>query len=244
MLLLLFLAAVLAGYIDVLVGGGGLLTIPALLLAGVPPVAALGTNKLQAVVGSGTSTIKLLRLKRIEFKRLRRAFLWSLFGAVSGTVVVQFIHPGVLNYLIPAVIVFIALYFLFKPKAVHPRTERISQTVYERTAIPAIGFYDGMFGPATGSFFVLAGVSLRGLDILSSTMTAKAYNFASNFGSLIVFIAFGQLVWWLGGLMMAGQFIGASLGTRTLIRIDPSLLRYLVVAMSFLVLLAWLAREF
>jgi len=90
---------------------------------------------------------------------------------------------------------------------------------------------------------VLAGVSLRGQNIVDSTVQAKSLNFASNFGSLLVFIVFGKLIWLIGAMMMVGQFIGASMGTRTLISINPTVLRYLVVVVSFVVLIAWIIRH-
>jgi len=109
--------------------------------------------------------------------------------------------------------------------------------------VPVIGFYDGMFGPATGSFFVLSGVSLRGLSVVAATMMAKTVNFASNFGGLIVFAWFGKVYWQLGLVMVAGSILGAFLGTKTLLTINPNILRYLIVVMSLSILIAWLYRE-
>ncbi len=240
---LLFVAAVVAGYIDVLVGGGGLITIPALMLAGVPPIAALGTNKLQAVAGSGTSSFRLMRSGHLPFAKVRWFMLMSFAGAIVGTIVVQYLNPSLLNWLIPIVIMLIAFYFLFAANSTAQQQQRLSKKQYGASAVPAIGFYDGMFGPATGSFFVLAGVSLRGQNIVDSTVQAKSLNFASNFGSLLVFIVFGKLIWLIGAMMMVGQFIGASMGTRTLISINPTVLRYLVVVVSFVVLIAWIIRH-
>lgn len=242
-ILFLFLCAVIAGYIDVLVGGGGLITIPALMLAGLPPIAALGTNKLQAVGGSGTATMRLFKSGHLRLSELKFLMLASFIGAIVGTLLVQIINPGLLNWLIPVVIVVIAFYFLFSSQSTQKGVERISKGKYAMTAVPSIGFYDGMFGPATGSFFVLAGVSLRGQTIITSTITAKSLNFASNFGSLLVFIVFGKLVWLIGLVMMFGQFVGASLGARTLVKINPDALRYLIVIVSFTVLVTWLLRN-
>jgi len=96
-----------------------------------------------------------------------------------------------------------------------------------------------MFGPGTGSFFVWVGVSLRGQTIVQSTMAAKAMNFATNIGSLLVFVSFGKVLWLVGLLMMLGQIAGASLGARSLMTLDPKLLRYLVIAMCLIILVAW-----
>lgn len=242
-MILLFLVALIAAYVDVLVGGGGLLTIPALLLAGVPAISALGTNKFQAVAGSGTATIKLIIGRHISFSKLRWWMLASFIGSVIAALLVQEIDPSAFNWLIPLVIVCIAIYFLLANKTITEGKEKLSKRVYGLTVVPLIGFYDGMFGPATGSFFVMAGTGLRGSPIIKATMIAKSLNFASNFGSLLIFIWFGKIYWSVGVLMIAGQIIGAYLGTKMLLSIDPSILRRLVVVMSFFILAAWLSKE-
>jgi uncharacterized membrane protein YfcA len=243
-LVLLFFAAAVAGFLDTLVGGGGLITIPALLMAGVPPIYALGTNKLQAVSGSGTATLMMLIRGRIEFFNVRWLMLSAFIGSIVGTIAVQYFDTELLKVLIPAVIVVIALYFIFSPtKMLAARTPRISKQKYGATAVPSIGFYDGMFGPGTGSFFVLAGVSLRGQEIVDATANAKALNFATNLASLLIFIAYGKLLWMVGAVMILGQIIGANLGARTLLLINPLILRYLVIGMCLFMLGSWMVSE-
>lgn len=240
MLLGLCLAAFAAGYLDTLVGGGGLITIPALLMAGVPPLAALGTNKLQAVTGSGTASILMFRSGRVSFRDVRWLMLVAFLGSVVGTVLVQFFSTELLEIIIPLVIILIAGYFIASPnQASISREAKVSSTTYRAAVVPSIGFYDGMFGPGTGSFFVLAGVSLRGQEIVSATAVAKTLNFATNLASLLVFIAYGQLVWLIGIVMMLGQISGATLGARTLLTIKPELLRFLVIAMCLVMLVSW-----
>ena len=120
---------------------------------------------------------------------------------------------------------------------------KVSKQIYQLTAVPSIGFYDGMFGPATGSFFVLAGVSLRGQNIVNASIVAKSLNFATNVASLLVFFWFGQVAIALGIVMMFGQFVGASFGARALIKINPDRLRYLVVAMCLIILFMWFFKQ-
>jgi len=243
-LVLLMGAALLAGFIDTLVGGGGLITIPALLAAGVPPIFALGTNKLQAVVGSGTASMTMFLRKKISFGEVRSLMLLAFLGSLFGSVVVQFFDTAALNIAIPVVIVVIAGYFLIAPThALRSRAPRVSRSVYHVTAVPGIGFYDGMFGPGTGSFLALAGVSLRGQNLVYATVVAKPLNFATNVASLLVFVWFAKVLWLVGVSMMIGQFIGASLGARALFRINPVVLRYLVIAVCFVMLLSWGFRE-
>lgn len=228
----LFIVAVVAGCLDTLAGGGGLIAIPALMMSGVPPLAALGTNKLQGSMGTATSTFMLVRKKKINLKENRQLIFSAFAGAVVGTVAVQFIDTSILSFVIPAVLGFIAVYFLISPK---PKSTAgnpsVSDRNYRNYVVAPIGFYDGMFGPGTGSFFALAGVSCRGYGLVDSTAVAKSLNFSTNIASLIVFLAAGHIVWAIGLMMMLGQVIGAWLGSHFLYRINPLYLRGLVVLM-------------
>lgn len=238
-LVALFAAAFVAGYLDTLVGGGGLITIPALLAAGVPPLMALGTNKLQAVGGSGTASISLWLKKQFELKEIIWLVVAAFLGSIVGTLLVQQIDTDTLSFVVPAVIVMIAIYFIFGPQpGKDTREERLSKPMYASTAVPVIGMYDGMFGPGTGSFFVLAGSALRGQDIVRATKFAKPLNFATNAASLVVFIYYAKVIWLLGFVMMFGQFLGARMGANKLMTIDPSVLRYLVITLSCVMLIS------
>ena len=237
---LLLLAALVAGFIDTLVGGGGLITIPALMVAGVPPIFALGTNKLQSTVGTGTASLSMFRRQKVTFENVKVMMFAAFIGSLLGSTIVQFFDAKILNVVIPTVIVLIAFYFVLAPtQTLIEREPGMSRNRYAATAVPTIGFYDGMFGPGTGSFFVLAGVSLQGQQIVNATVVAKTLNFATNFAALLIFIWFGKVLWAVGGLMMLGQYVGASLGARALLTINPIYLRYLVIGVCFLILTTW-----
>ncbi len=239
-LVLLIVSAFLAGYIDTLVGGGGLITIPALMAAGLPPILALGTNKLQAVAGSGTASLAMLRSRKVRFREVRWLMLTAFIGSLCGALIVQLIDTRALNIIIPLVLLFIGVYFVLSPTlSLTERPPKLAKRAYGMSAVPGIGLYDGMFGPGTGSFFVWAGVSLRGQPIVRSTMLAKTLNFATNIAALIVFVGLGKVVWLLGLAMMVGQIAGASLGARSLMSINPTFLRYLVIAVCFTILAWW-----
>lgn len=232
MMLVLGGVALLAGFIDTLAGGGGLLTLPALMLAGLAPVNALATNKLQGTFGSGMATLTLLRLRRFSPAALRRPFAWSLVGAAAGTALVQVMHTQALQILVPVVLAVIAVYFLLTPGAGRvARAPRLKGPLYERTVVPLIGFYDGFFGPGTGSFFSLAEVALRGRDLITATAHAKAFNFASNIASLTVFVLGGKVLWLSGATMILGQLVGAWLGSHAILRGGHRLIRPLIVLM-------------
>lgn len=236
-LVFLFFAAVVAGFMDTLAGGGGLITVPALVVSGVPPLAALGTNKLQSSFGSGTASFLLFKRKKIHWQELRPMMLAAFIGSAIGTIIVQFINAKVLGFMIPLVLVIIAAYFITAPYLKLESTKpRLSAQVYQKTVLPIIGMYDGMFGPGTGSFLAVAGVSLRGLELIKATAIAKPLNFATNIASLIVFIFAGQLVWAAGVVMIAGQILGAWVGSHYLFKVNPKVLRILIVTICLIML--------
>ena len=231
-LLLLFLVAVIAGVLDTLAGGGGLITIPALILGGVPPIAALGTNKLQGSMGTATSTYMMFKNKKVDWASVKYLILTAFIGSVFGTIVVQFINPEVLSFVIPIVLLIIAIYFLASPiQTNNDKAIKLSSRKYRNIVIPFVGFYDGMFGPGTGSFFALSGVLCRGHDLITSTAIAKPLNFSTNIASLIIFLVAGQIIWIVGILMMLGQMLGAWIGSQYLFKINPAYLRWVIVAM-------------
>lgn len=232
LLAILFCIAIVAGFIDTLAGGGGLITMPALMISGVPPLAVLGTNKLQGSMGTATSTYMMLKHKRIHWRDVKYIMLLAFIGSALGSIAVQFINTDALSFAIPVVLLLIAVYFIVSPMPSHiETTPRLSKNKYRYGIVPAIGWYDGMFGPGTGSFFSLAGVALRGQALINATANAKALNFATNIASLIIFMAAGQVAWALGIVMMLGQLIGAWLGSHCLFKISPGYLRAIVVVM-------------
>ncbi|NKD78128.1 TSUP family transporter [Haematospirillum sp. H1815] len=232
-LIVLALVAVGAGFLDTLAGGGGLLTVPALLLAGVPPVQALATNKLQSSAGTLTATVGMARLGLLRFQDIRTPFLASLVGSAAGATLVQVLDVRSLDHIVPVVLVGIAVYFVLVPSAGDVECQpRIGRGVYRFGVVPAIGLYDGMFGPGTGSFFSLAGVGLRGQHLVQATAHAKAFNLASNMAALGVFIVGGKVVWSIGAVMILGQACGASLGSMAVARGGVRLIRPLIVLMS------------
>lgn len=231
-LLILFLVSIVAGFIDTLAGGGGLITMPALLISGIPPLAALGTNKLQGSVGTATATYMMFKHKKISWQNVRYMMLLAFVGSVLGSVAVQFINTELLSFVVPIALLFVAVYFVIAPMPGEGSSKpRLSLRLYQYTVVPLIGWYDGMFGPGTGSFFSLAGVTLRGHNLRDSTAVAKAFNFSTNIASLIVFMSVGQLVIVAGLSMMIGQIIGAWFGSHMLFKISPVYLRVLVVLM-------------
>ena len=232
-LAILAVVALVAGFVDTLAGGGGLLTLPALLLAGVSPLAALGTNKLQSSFGTGMASFQVLRRKRVTWAQVRWPMLFAFCGSTAGAIAIQWVNTDRLSMMIPVVLGVIAAYFLFVPRAHHPPAEpRIGEVTFRAAVVPAIGAYDGAFGPGTGSLFALTGVALRGTPLVESTAIAKTLNFSTNVASLLVFLVVGHLVWIAGAVMIGGQLVGAYAASHVLFRVKPLVLRVLIVVMS------------
>ena len=240
LLFLLFLTAVVASFLDTLAGGGGLLTVPALILSGIPPLTVLGTNKFQSSMGTATATLMMFKNKKVSWDEVKGLMLFAFIGSAIGATAVQFINPDALSFIIPAVLLFIAVYFLLSPKPKENGNEaKISHQQYQHFVVPLIGSYDGFFGPGTGSFFALSGVALRGRGIIAATIIAKTLNFATNIAALLVFLTTGKIAWLAGAFMIAGQAIGAWLGSKFLFKINPAHLRILIVLMSTAMLIKY-----
>ena len=232
----LFLIGVLAGFLDTLVGGGGLLAVPALLLSGIPPIYVLGTNKFQGSMGTGIATFLLFRKKKLDWQSVKNLMIASFIGSVIGGIIVQFVDTEILSFVIPIVLVIIAIYFIVSPKPRVISSSSNSDKRFESYAVPGVGFYDGMFGPGAGSFFVMTGVMLKKLEIIQATILAKPLNFASNIAGFIVFFIFGHIAFIVGLVMMLGQFIGSFVGTHYLLKANPKVIRILIVISSLAML--------
>lgn len=231
---ILFFVALMAGFIDAMAGGGGLLTIPALLLTGMNPVAVLATNKLQACAGSFSASVTMIKKGLIHPKMMKIALLFAFVGSGVGTILVQLSPPEFLQKALPFVIGTVGVYTLFSPNLGKlETTPKMSQKLYERTIAPLIGLYDGYFGPGTGTFFSLSQVVLRGRDLVQATARAKLLNFATNIASLIFFILGGQVVWIVGLVMMAGQLVGAYLGSHMVVKGGAKFIRPVIVVVCF-----------
>ena len=232
----LFFVGVIAGFLDTLVGGGGLIAVPALLLSGIPPIYVLGTNKLQGSMGTGIATFLLFRKKKLEWRMVKKLMIASFIGSVLGGIIVQFVDTEILSFVIPIVLVIIAIYFIVSPKPRVINSSSNSDKRFESYAVPGVGFYDGMFGPGAGSFFVMTGVMLKKLEIIQATILAKPLNFASNIAGLMVFFIFGHIAFIVGLVMMLGQLIGSFAGTHYLLKANPIVIRVLIVISSLAML--------
>lgn len=230
LILVLAAAAFAAGFIDSIAGGGGLVTVPALLLAGFGPAEALGTNKLQGLFGTGSATLSYAARGLVDLRSQSFAAPLAFAGAVLGALLAVFVPGDVLRVLLPLLLIAIALYFALKRGLDDAdRARHIAPDLFTVTLVPAIGFYDGLFGPGTGSFFMLAFVVLAGYGVLKATAHTKLLNFASNLGGFAAFAMVGVVSWKVGLAMGVAQFAGARLGAALAIKNGARLIRPLLV---------------
>ncbi|MEM0978034.1 MAG: TSUP family transporter [Pseudomonadota bacterium] len=228
----LFAVAVLAGGIDAIAGGGGLIVLPALLLAGVPPVTALGTNKFQGLFGTGSATFAFWQKGLIDLRSWGWTAIACGLASVIGAAVATRLPTDLLTLLMPIVLIGLAAYFLFKPDFDLARPSLVHPLIVACLVAPAIGFYDGIFGPGAGSLYVAAFVGLGGASLLAATVQTKLMNFASNVGGFIFFALSGAIFWKLGLIMAIGQIIGGRLGALLAIENGARLIRPLLVGIS------------
>jgi uncharacterized protein len=228
----------LAGFVDAIAGGGGLLTVPALLLAGLDPAQAIATNKVQGSVAAASATWTFGRKGLIEWRRAWGYALVAFASSVAGALCVRFLPGAILQGLIPVLLIAIAAYFALSRKVKDEDAHaRFSSLAFGLSAPVAIGFYDGIFGPGAGSFYMLAFVTLLGYGVVRATAHTKLVNFASNFGSLLLYAATGAVVWPLGLAMAAASLLGAQAGSRLAMRLGSRIIRPLLVVVSSLMAL-------
>ena len=229
---LLMGVAFIAGVIDAIAGGGGLLTIPALMAVGVPPVQAIATNKLQSSFGTASAVVAFARKGRIDFRRFARPAIGAFVGSVVGAWTLQRIDPAFLAGLIPVLLVLMVIYFTVAPKASEEdRHSRFGTGALVGIAT-AIGFYDGFFGPGTGSFLTTALVALFGMGLVSATAHTKFLNLASNIAALITLVIGGYVLWAIGLLMAVASIAGGQVGAHLALRVGGRVIRPLLVVMA------------
>lgn len=242
---LLFVAGLVAGWIDSIAGGGGLITIPVMLGIGMPPQMVLGTNKFQASFGSFTAAFYYVREGVAPLGKAKLGIVCTFVGAAFGTWAVQQIDPSILSIVIPFLLLAIAVYLLFTPSLGEAeRHPRLSRTLFFVLFGLGLGFYDGFFGPGVGSFWAMAFVSLLGLDLLKATGYTKVMNFTSNIVSFVLFLAGGHVLFSAGVVMAVGQIVGARVGSGMVISKGVKLIRPIFITVVILTTLKLLYNRF
>ena len=226
-------AAAAAGFVDAIAGGCGLITVPVLMLAGLSPEQALATNKVQGSFGAATAAFSYGRSGLIDLRRQLPTAALAFAAGGAGAALVTALPTDLLRVALPVLLIGIALFFALKPGLNDlDRAARLRPALFALTAVPLIGFYDGLIGPGAGAFYMLAFVTLGGFGILKATAHTKLLNFASNIGGLTVFALTGHPLWIAGLAMGAGQILGAALGSRLAMRVGARVIKPLLVVTS------------
>jgi uncharacterized membrane protein YfcA len=237
-LALLFGTGLLAGFVDSVAGGGGLITLPVLLSQGLDLQHALGTNKLQATFGSGSASWHYTRAGTVDLKDCIRGFMLTLAGAACGTLSVQHMDQSLLRRAIPILLMAVAIYAVLKPSIgeqdLHPRMSRLWFDIIFGLGI---GFYDGFLGPGTGTFWAMAFMLGLGFNLTRATGYTKIMNFASNLCSLAFFLPRGSVLFAAGLTMGAGQLLGARIGASMVITRGTRFIRPIFLAVVFALIL-------
>ena len=242
---LVVVAGLAAGWIDAVVGGGGLLQLPALLLVpGITPVEALATNKMGSVFGTTTSAITYYRRAHPDLRTALPMAGVALAGSFGGAVLAASLPSSVFKPIIVAALVAVAVFTAARPTVGELTQLRHTGSRHYVTAgaIGAvIGFYDGLIGPGTGSFLIIAMVTLLGYNFLAASAKAKIVNMATNIGALAFFLPHGSLLWGLGLVLGVANMTGGYIGARMAVRQGSKFIRvvFLVVVAALIVKLGW-----
>ncbi len=229
-LLILFVVALVAGFIDAIAGGGGLLTVPALALAGFDPLTVVATNKLQSSFGSGSATLAFARAGRIDLRTMWPVAAMAAVGSFAGALTLTSIPRNAAAIALPFLLVAVATYFALSPRmGDEDRNSRMSRPWFVVTLVPLVGFYDGVFGPGTGSYYMAGFVGLLGFGLLKATAHTKLANLSSNLAALFTLATSGHILVGVGLLMGLGQFLGARLGVGVSMRHGARLVKPMIV---------------
>ncbi len=246
MIALLGIGALFAGFVDAVVGGGGLIQIP-LLFSALPnhaPATLFGTNKIASIVGTGSAAIQYTRRIRLTFSITAAGAIAALCGAWLGARAVSLMDPTFLKPIILVLLVVVAIYtFHRKDFGTANTSVEVSQGATLRivTIALTLGFYDGFFGPGTGSFFIFLLIRFLNMDFLRASATAKILNFATNLAAISLFASTGAILWKIGAFMAVCNLTGALIGSHMALTRGVSFVRhlFLFVVTMLIARLAW-----
>lgn len=240
-LAILVIASFIAGYIDAISGGAGLILIPAFILTGLPPQLALGQEKLVSTIGTIAAIKNFLKNKSIVWKIIPAGILSALIGAYVGAKVILYLPTEVISYIIIALLPFGLLAAFLKGKVKDHAQIRTSILLTFVTCF-VVGFYDGFFGPGTGSLFIIALSLINGLTLLQASATSKIFNFSSNIGAFVAFVLAGQMAFLIGIPMIIASLIGNHIGSLHAIKTDGEIVRKILIITVVLMMITLLIQ--
>jgi len=232
---ILGIAAFVAGTIDTLAGGGGLIAVPALLMTGMNPVMALGTNKLQSAIGELSASLHFIKMKKVNYAVLKTGLVFTIIGSVLGTLLLQVIPSDKLKVMIPALLLAVLIYYIaglrrhLDPASFNENLIPCNKRFFALGSV--IGFYNGFFGPGTGSIWIVSLIKVFKLNLKNATMYAKPLNLAGNLSALSIFIAGGKINLLAAFLMGIGSFLGGKFGASMVIYKDIKWLKIIFLSL-------------
>lgn len=239
--LLLFSTGLIAGTVDAIAGGGGLISLPMLLSIGIPPHIALGTNKLQTTIGTLSATYSYYRRGLFSLKTIYKGLIFGFIGATLGALLSQILDSDILRKTIPILLLLILLYTIRSPKLGYQDAKaKITEFWFYILFGFSLGFYDGFFGPGTGSFWVFALTFFLGYNLTKATAYTKVFNLKSNIIATICF-ALGQNIDYRVAMCMAvGQLIGGRFGAYLAMRKGAALIRPIFISVVSITIISLL----
>jgi len=230
---ILFIAGFVSGFVDSIAGGGGLISVPVLLATGMPAHMVLGTNKFQASFGSFSSVYNYTRKGVVLIRECFTGIFFTIVGAALGAFLVQQLNPDFIKQLIPFLLIPIVLYTLFSNSFGESRKAKVQENLFFLITGIVLGFYDGFFGPGTGSFWTAAIVYFLGYELTKATGTTKVMNFTSNFVALLLFFVGGNIDYKAGICMAVGSFVGARIGSNMAVKKGSGFIKPIFITVVF-----------
>lgn len=246
-ILFLCLGGFLAAFVDSIAGGGGLISMPVLLMAGLPAHLALGTNKFAGAFGCFSSAYKYSKSGKTNIDLLKKLIPFTILGCLLGVKCVLSISENILNILVFLMILIVALYtYLKKDLGKEDKFENLSKENIKKGIIMAftLGFYDGFFGPGTGTFLTFAFIKIYGFDFLHASANTKILNFTSNFTALILFMFSGQILYKVAIFYAISMVLGGYIGAKVAINKGSQLIKPIFLFMAVAVAIKLLSQAF
>ena len=228
--IILFIVALFAAGIDAIAGGGGLLVVPTMLILGMNPLVTLGTNKLQSCFGTATSSYNYFKNGLLKENNIKLLVIISFVGSLIGTFLVSQLSNELLNNLIPILLIGAAIFLIINKGNKFNLSKSVVLAFFPLVFL--IGFYDGFFGPGTGTFFVMTFLIIKNRSLMQATAATKVLNLSSNFASFLVFQYKGFVIWELALIMAIAQVTGAYIGSKLAIKNGEKFVRPVIVFIS------------
>ncbi|KZX37670.1 TSUP family transporter [Wohlfahrtiimonas chitiniclastica] len=233
---ILFAAAILAGFVDSIAGGGGLITAPLMLSIGAPPHVALSMGKYMGVFGTSLAAWEYIKRKVIRPKEWIWCALMTLIGSFTGALLLLSLDPSFIKKMIPPLLIAVGIYMLIPKSRKQAQSEDgvVSQPKQIASGL-GLGFYDGFIGPGTGSFWTVLYNRIFNQDFLVASGVARLMNSMSNIAALVIFAVAGKVAWFMGAFMVVGFMLGSYIGARSAIRYGEKFIKPLFITLVFII---------